>query len=127
MVRNGKITLEVPAKKVQVGLPITSEIQTLPLIVNLQDGSFGRGHQKNINRVWMQVYQSSGVFVGPNFEDLTEAKQRLDELYGEPPEPLSTEIDVPLPGSWNASGQLVLRQKDPLPLTLVGITCDLAQ
>ena len=40
---------------------------------------------------------------------------------------LSTEIDVPLPGSWNASGQLVLRQKDPLPLTLVGITCDLAQ
>lgn len=127
VVRNGKITLEVPAKKVQVGLPITSEIQTLPLIVNLQDGSFGRGHQKNINRVWMQVYQSSGVFVGPNFEDLTEAKQRLDELYGEPPEPLSTEIDVPLPGSWNASGQLVLRQKDPLPLTLVGITCDLAQ
>lgn len=49
----------------------------------------------------MQVYQSSGVFVGPNFEDLTEAKQRLDELYGEPPEPLSTEIDVPrrVPGT----------------------------
>ena len=126
-VKNGQITLEVPAKKIQVGLPVISEIQTLPLIVNLQDGSFGRGHQKNINRVWMQVYQSSGIFVGPSFDDLTEVKQRLDELYGEPPEPLSTEIDVPLPGSWNASGQLVLRQKDPLPLTLVGITCDLAQ
>lgn len=127
VVRNGRITLEVPAKKVHVGLPITSEIQTLPLIVNLQDGSFGRGHQKNINRVWMQVYQSSGVFVGPSFENLTEAKQRQDEPYGTPPEPLSTEIDVPLPGSWSATGQLVLRQKDPLPLTLVGITCDLAQ
>lgn len=126
-VKNGQITLEVPAKKIQVGLPVISEIQTLPLIVNLQDGSFGRGHQKNINRVWMQVYQSSGIFVGPSFDDLTEVKQRLDEPYGEPPEPLSTEIDVPLPGSWNASGQLVLRQKDPLPLTLVGITCDLAQ
>ena len=126
-VKNGQITLEVPAKKIQVGLPVISEIQTLPLIANLQDGSFGRGHQKNINRVWMQVYQSSGIFVGPSFDDLTEVKQRLDEPYGEPPEPLSTEIDVPLPGSWNASGQLVLRQKDPLPLTLVGITCDLAQ
>lgn len=126
-VKNGQITLEVSAKKIQVGLPVISEIQTLPLIVNLQDGSFGRGHQKNINRVWMQVYQSSGIFVGPSFDDLTEVKQRLDEPYGEPPEPLSTEIDVPLPGSWNASGQLVLRQKDPLPLTLVGITCDLAQ
>lgn len=124
---DGKITLEVPAQKIHIGLPITSELQTLPLLVNLQDGSFGRGHQKNVNRVWMQVYQSSGIFVGPSFENLTEAKQRFDEPYGVPPEPLSTEIDVPLPGSWSPSGQLVLRQKDPLPLTLVGITCDLAQ
>ena len=123
----GKITLEVPAQKIHIGLPITSELQTLPLLVNLQDGSFGRGHQKNVNRVWLQVYQSSGIFVGPSFENLTEAKQRFAEPYGVPPEPLSTEVDVPLPGSWNASGQLVLQQKDPLPLTLVGITCDLAQ
>lgn len=125
-VKDGKIELEVPAKKVQVGLPITSELKTLPLAVGLQDGSMGRGHSKNINQVWLQVYQSSGIFVGPSFNDLVEIKQRFQEPYGTAPEPISDQVDAVLPGRWTDTGQICLRQEDPLPLMIVGVCAELA-
>lgn len=125
-VKDGKITIEVPAREIQVGLPITAELKTLPLAVGLQDGSMGRGHSKNINQVWLQVYQSSGIFVGPSFDDLVEIKQRFQETYGTPPEPISDQVDAVLPGRWTDTGQICLRQEDPLPLMIVGICAELA-
>lgn len=125
-VKDGKIEIEVPAEKIQVGLPITSELKTLPLAVGIQDGSMGRGHTKNINQVWLQVYQSSGIFVGPSFDDLVEIKQRFQEPYGTAPEPISDQVDAVLPGRWTDTGQICLRQEDPLPLMIVGICAELA-
>ncbi len=122
----GAITLEVEASTVQVGLPITGELQTLPLAIGLQDGSFGQGRFKNVNKVWLRVYRSSGIFVGPDKDNLTEAKQRTNEPYGSPPGLKSEELQIMTTPAWSDGGQMYIRQHDPLPLTIVGVTMEVA-
>ena len=122
----GSITLDNEASKVHIGLPIVADIKTLPAVLGLQDGSYGQGRYKNVNKVWLRVYRSSGIFVGPDFDKLTEAKQRTTELYGSPPALKSEEIPVMVTPSWDDSGQVAVRQSDPLPLTIVSLTMEMA-
>ncbi len=126
MVVGGAITLDNEASKVHIGLPYASDIKTLPVALGLQDGSFGQGRFKNVNKVWLRVYRSSGIFVGPDFDKLTEAKQRTTEVYGAPPALKSEEIPVMVTPSWDDSGQVAVRQSDPLPLTIVSLSMELA-
>jgi hypothetical protein len=125
VVTGGSITLDQYAAKVQIGLPITADLQTLPLAMQI-DGGFGQGRVKNVNRAWLRVYRSSGIFVGPSVGDLVEAKQRTTEVYGSPPELKSEEIQILLTPSWADSGQVYVRQSDPLPLTIVSMTLEVA-
>ena len=122
VVTGGAITIEQACSKVQVGLPITADLQTLPLVAPMRDGSGAQGRFKNINKVWLRVYRSSGIFVGPDENSLTEAKQRSTEPYGSAPSLKSQEIPVTLTPSWADSGQIFIRQSDPLPLTVVSMT-----
>ncbi len=125
VVSGGAITLDSEASKVHVGLPITADLKTLPIAAQI-DGSLGQGRQKNVNKVWLRVYRSSGIFVGPSFDSLTEAKQRTTEPYGTPPALKSEEMPLPINPSWGDSGQVCVRQADPLPLTLVSLTMEVA-
>lgn len=125
VVTSGAITLDNAASKVQVGLPITADIQTLPAAMQI-DGAFGQGRYKNVNKAWLRVYKSSGIFVGPTADELVEAKQRTTEIYGTPPALKSEEIEVMTDPAWADSGQVYIRQSDPLPLTLVSLTLEIA-
>jgi hypothetical protein len=126
VVTGGSITLDNEASKVHVGLPITADMRTLPIALGLQDGSFGQGRFKNINKVWLRVFRSSGIFVGPDVNNLTEAKQRTTEDYGAPPALKSEEIQIVITPSWGDNGQVSVRQSDPLPLTVVSMTMEVA-
>ena len=125
VVTGGTITLDVEAGKVHVGLPITADLETLPLAAQI-DGAFGQGRYKSVNKAWLRVFRSSGIFVGPSADKLTEAKQRTTEPYGTPPALKSEEIPVLLTPSWADSGQVYVRQSDPLPLTIVSLTTEVA-
>lgn len=122
VVTGGQITLEQSASLVHVGLPYTSDAQTLPLAFETM--AFGQGREKNVNTVWLRVYRSSGIFAGPDEANLTEAKQRTNEPYGSPPDIKSEEIRLPISPSWQDSGQVFIRQSDPLPLTIVSMTLE---
>lgn len=124
-VTGGAITLDQSASKVQVGLPITSDLQTLPIAAQV-DAAFAQGRSKNVNKVNLRVYRSSGIFVGPSSDELTEAKQRTTENYGSPPALKSEEIQIVLTPAWSDSGQIFVRQSDPLPITLVSMTAEVA-
>lgn len=124
MVTNGSISLDIDASLVHIGLPIEADIQTLPVAVALQDGSFGQGHFKNVNKAWLRVYRSSGIFIGPDDDHLVEAKQRTNEVYGAPAALKSEEIPILMSPSWGDSGQVHIRQVDPLPLTVVSLTAE---
>ena len=124
VVTSGTVNLPRACVVVTVGLPYQSDLQTLPLALNIE--GFGQGRYKNVNKAWLRVYQSSGIFVGPDANNLTEAKQRTTEPYGSPPSLKSAEILVMLTPSWADSGQVYVRQSDPLPLSIVGLTLEVS-
>lgn len=124
VVTGGTITLDNAASKVQVGLPITADLQTLPLAVQME--GFGQGKKKNVNKVFLRVKDSSGIKTGPDFNSLTEAKIRTTEPYGSPPSLQTREIEVVNRAAWADSGQVCVRQSDPLPLTVIDMTLDVA-
>lgn len=122
VVVGGSVSIDRAAVKIHVGLQYFSDLQTLPLAINIE--AFGQGRVKNINQAWVRVFQSSGLFVGPTADKLTEAKMRTNEPYGSPPSLRSDEISVNITPTWAQSGQIYIRQADPLPLTVVGVTIE---
>lgn len=125
IVTAGVVTLPRAASIITVGLPYESDLRTLPLALNVDTG-FAQGRYKNINKAWMRVYRSSGIFIGPDANNLVEAKQRSTEIYGTPPSLKSQEIEVLLTPTWADSGAVFVRQSDPLPLTIVGMTLEVS-
>jgi len=124
VVSSGSITLDRASSIVHVGLPYESDLQSLPLA--LQAEAFGQGRVKNLNHVWVRVLESSGIFAGPSADKLVEAKQRTTEPYGSPPNLKTEDIKIMLTPTWQDNGQLFVRQSDPLPLTIVGLTLEVA-
>jgi len=124
VVTGGAIALDHAAKVFQIGLPYTSDLETLPAVMQI-DG-YGQGRMKNINKAWVKVYLSSGVFVGPDADHLTEYKQRTTEPYGSPPALVNAELEVLNAPSWQQAGQALIRQQLPLPLDVVGLTLEVA-
>jgi hypothetical protein len=122
-VSSGAVALERPASVVHVGLQYNSDMETLPISTQT-DEALGQGRQKNINRVWLKVNESSGIFVGQSVDNLKEAKTRTDELYGSPPSLKSEDVEVVLPPSWNDDGNIFARQSDPLPLMITGLVIE---
>lgn len=126
LVTNGKITLDSPASIVQVGLPYTSDIKTLP--VTIQTPGYGSANTKNVSRAFLRLKDSSGVFAGPSFDeaDLVEHKQRTTEQPGQPPALVSGIVDLQLYGKWSDSGSICLRQSNPLPLEVLSLTLEVS-
>lgn len=125
VVAGGSVTLDVPATVVHIGLPIVADLETLPLAAQVDLG-FGQGRVKNVNKAWLRVYRSSGVWVGPDSSHLVEAKHRTVEVYGDPPELRTGDVEIMLTPSWASGGQVFIRQVDPLPLTAVSLTLEVA-
>lgn len=125
VVIGGQFTLDQPAtNKIQFGLPIIADLQTLPLALEMP--GFGQGVKKNVNKVFIRVKDSSGVFSGPDFNSLVPFKQRTTEPYGTPPALVTGEIEIVNKAQWAGSGQVCIRQSDPLPITVISLTLDLA-
>lgn len=124
VVTGGSVTLQRPSTVIHVGLPFLSDLQTLPMTLQME--AFGQGRAKNINEAFLRVYRSSGIFIGPDADNLTEAKLRTMEPYGSPPSLKTEEIGVKITPAWKQSGQVFVRQVDPLPLNLVGLTLEVS-
>ena len=124
VVSSGSITLDQASSVVHIGLPIEADLQTLPMALQVE--AFGQGRVKNLNHVWLRVLESSGIFAGPSADKLVEAKQRTTEPYGSPPNLKTQDIKIMLTPTWQDNGQLFVRQTDPLPLTVVGLTLEVA-
>jgi len=115
----GVLTLATAASRVHVGLLFTSRLETVPLYMQL-DSAFGSGMTKNITKVFVRVYQSGAFSIGP-------LDGRLVPSRAPAAGTLQTKLQsVTLPGSWNDHGQIVVEQSDTLPLTVLGLTLEVA-
>ena len=68
-VSSGSITLDRSSEKVKVGLAYTSLLQTMRLDVGSQDGT-AQGRTKRIFDVTIRMYESVGVEVGPDLNNM---------------------------------------------------------
>jgi hypothetical protein len=123
VVTNGQVVLDNPASVVHVGLPITADARTLPLAAQI-DAGYGQGRVKNVNKVWMRVVRSSGIFAGPSAERLVQFKQRTTEPYGTPPTLRTDEIEIDVRPDWGNDAAITIRQTDPLPITITSMTME---
>ena len=124
VVQSGAITLQQPASRIHVGLPIVADLQTLPL--SLETQAMGQANRKNVNEVDFRVRESSAAFVGPTFETLRETKVRTDEPYGSPPRLRDGTLKAALSPAWGDDAQVCVRQTAPLPLTIASMVLRVA-
>ncbi len=121
VVTGGAVTLTEAASNIQVGLPLVSQVQTLPAAFMQAPGA-GQGRPKNLNRAFFRVTGTGGLSAGYDPSDLVQAKVRTTESPGSPPNLVTDEIEiVPYP-SWSSSGQFYIYHTDPLPMTLLSMT-----
>lgn len=126
VVTAGEIQLDYEASKIHIGLPIEADIKTLPLAFEGAQAS-GQGTTKNVGKVHLRVYQSSGVKAGPSFSRLTTYPARsVDDDYGLPPALRTGELSLAIGPSWNTDGAVCVRQSEPLPLTVLSMTLEVA-
>lgn len=121
---DGAITLAYSASKVHVGLPLVSDLRTLPLAMENAQAA-GQGTVKNVNKVHLRVGQSSVVKAGPSFDRLREYPARVvADPYGSPPALRDGEISLSVDPSWNQDAAICVRQDLPLPLSVLSMTLE---
>ena len=125
VVTGGAITLPFAVTKAQIGLPITADLTTTPVAIT-GDATLGQSRIKNINKIWVRVYNSGGFSAGPDTAHLTPVKTRHYETPGTAPDLITDEIPLFVTSQFNPSGRVTIRQSDPLPLTIVDITTEVA-
>lgn len=120
----GTITLAKAASIVTIGCLIAAKFKTLP--ISLETQALGQGTEKNVNKVYLRVNSSSGISAGPSYDTVRQLKQRTTEPYDSPPSLVTDERSEVITPSWNTNGQICVVQNDPLPITVLSMTVDVA-
>jgi len=123
VVTSGAITLSYAASRVHVGLPYVSDLQTLPTeFSGTNASSFGK--KRIVEEVVLELLDTRGGWVGYDIDHLTEFKQRgiAAETYAEPVALFTGKHHQPIDSKWRDEGSVWVRQIDPLPMTLLGMS-----
>lgn len=121
-VSSGQITLQAAASKVHVGLPYTADIETLPLVLQME--AYGQGQKKNVTKVYIRVDKTMGVKAGPNADNLEDYVMPAPANYGDPVPLITEEIVITIPPDWNRDGAILIRQDRPMPLTVLSFVME---
>jgi hypothetical protein len=117
-VSNGQVTLPRCSTRVHLGLRYIGDLETLN--IESPQGTT-QGQKKKISDVVIRFKRSRGLLIGPSSDKLREMKQREFEPLGEPTELLTGDKKINIPPDWNSNGRLFLRQKEPLPFTILAV------
>ena len=120
----GTLILDRAYARLHVGIPYTAEIETLDPEITSRYVSTIQGQKKKVAKLDVRFERSRGAWLGPTTTDLVEMKTREFEEYGEATRLITGDEEVVLTGRWNDHGRLVIRQRDPLPMTILAIVAD---
>ncbi|MER1940650.1 hypothetical protein ABS755_08070 [Castellaniella sp. FW104-16D08] len=123
-ITDGAIVLDQPASTIHIGLPMTAYLQTLPLSFEAQ--AAGQGYTKNVNEIIFRVKETSGLEIGPDFDQLVAWTLRRQEAAGLPPALFSGLSEFQIMPEWGLDAQVCIRQAAPLPACILSMTLDTA-
>ena len=122
----GTLALPKAAKVITVGLPYSMELQTMPLIMGLSDGSLGKGRAKNVSRVWLRLKNSAVPEAGASFDRMLQIKTRTKEIPGTSPDLVNSVVEAMPLGSWGDDAAVCIRMAKPLPFTLISHSAEVS-
>ncbi|WP_427928624.1 hypothetical protein [Agrobacterium cavarae] len=125
VVTGGAVTLPISAKKVHVGLPYEAEIKTLDIDMGSVQG-LGTVQARNITvaNITLRVEKTRGIWAGPSDEALVELKQREFENWNEATRLATDDVELTPTADWTKGGTMIVKQFDPLPMTILAIMPD---
>lgn len=121
VVGGGEIEIGSYAVRATVGLPIErADVLTLPLSAPGDPGSF-RAARKIIASVGLELGNWRGLWTGRDASSLTEIQRRDTEAGYGPVTPGRFAVEVRPETQWGQEAQVLVRQVDPLPATLLAV------
>lgn len=122
VVSGGSITLQRSSTVVNVGLPYTAKMVTLPFEAGAQDGT-SQGKTQRVNGLVVRLHQTGpGLFYGDG-TTMDELHLRRPTNAMDAPVPLftgDTEI-LPFPGGYDKGAVMTFEHRLPLPCTIVAL------
>lgn len=118
----GEMTFTTAASRIHVGLRYISDFETLD--VPIPDTKV-LGKKFKIPAVTVVFEKTRGGLYGPDENSLIEMKQRKDEALEDPIELFTGPKKIVIGPQWNSNGRIFIRQKDPLPMTILSVNPDI--
>lgn len=121
VVSSGSIILQRAASKVHIGLPYESILQTMRIEAGGTEGT-AQAKTKRIYDIDIRVLNSVGAQIGPSESNLDIIPFRDTGMSMDQPVPLYTgDKFIEFPGGYDNDGFVVVKQDQPLPLTILSI------
>lgn len=120
----GVLTLDTAASVVQVGIGYYSDVETLNIDVNLQDGTV-QGRKVKTSQIMFRLQDSQGGYIGPDSDTLFALQYEKNTGY-DSTELFTGELPATLASGFSEGGHIFFRQSDPLPVTILAIIPDIA-
>ena len=120
-VSSNAITLDRFANSIKVGLSYTSLLKTMRIDAGSQNGT-SQGKTKRIYEVTARLFESVGVEVGPDLDNMERIPFRTSANpmdQGIPP--FTGDKEVEFRGDYDTDGFMIVRQTQPLPLTILSL------
>ena len=111
----GTITLDTAASNVIVGLPYTSDLETLNIEFQTNTGT-AQARKKRIGEVVLRLKDSAGGHVGPDATRLMPIKYPSGATF-----PYTGDVRVYLNNSFGEDGRVFVRQSEPYPMTVLAV------
>ena len=125
----GAINLQLAGSVVNVGLPYTATIKTMPIDIATNAGT-SFIDEKRAHKIVMQLYQTGpGLWYGPSAAEMDEYAVRSSRDAMDNPVPLFTGFTeaLPWPSGSERGPQLMIQHRLPLPCTVVALIPELNQ
>ncbi|MBO8125529.1 hypothetical protein J7D51_33060, partial [Klebsiella pneumoniae] len=113
------VEIDTPSVVVHIGLPATSELETLDIHINGQETLLDK--KKLVKVASLIVNSSRGVWAGTDKDHLYEYPQREFEYYDNPVDDATGIVEINLDSNWSKNGRVFIRQEDPLPLSILAV------
>lgn len=125
-VSGGAINLDEAASVVHVGLPYESDLQTLPPRLSQQVGTY-QAVTKQIQAFTLRLFETSGLYVGRNEDNLVAMEWVDDTVSAGHPIPCFTgdTEEQGFSGQFTTNPTIFIRQSDPLPATISALIMQL--
>ena len=120
-VSSGSVTLDRSSTNVKIGLAYTSLLQTMRLNAGSQNGT-SQGKTKRIYDITVRMFETIGVEVGPDLSNMERIPFRSSaDLMDEGIPPFTGDKEVEFRGNYETDGFIYVRQRQPLPFTILSL------